>query len=113
MIISHNTFENLKKFEHLFQNGHKSVLIDTTIKKLAEIELFGLKKEFQEVKFRIDGFEKQYNMTTKSFLKKFNSGEIEDDADFIEWFAYSDMGTALRKKIDILEMKTMCRPQNL
>jgi len=39
------------------------------------------------------------NMTTENFLEKFNSGEIGDDADFIEWFACSDMGTAPNKKI--------------
>lgn len=103
MSISHNSFDKLHKLETLLQNGHRSVLIDKTLDKLAEIELFGLRKELREVQARIDRFEKQFNMATESFLKKFNAGEIGDEADFIEWFAYSDMGAELRKKIDILD----------
>ncbi len=101
-MLSHNTFEKLRKFESLLQSGHKSVLIDSTLDKLAEIELFGLRKELREVRARISGFEIQYNMTSENFLRKFDSGEIGDEADFVEWFAYSDMEVALRKKMEIL-----------
>ncbi len=97
-----NAFEKLKKFECLFQSGHKSALVDQTLAKLVELELFELRKELREVNNRIDEFERQYNMATENFIEKFDAGEIGDDADFVEWFAYSDIGAELRKKIDIL-----------
>jgi hypothetical protein len=96
-------FDNLKKFESLFQGGHKSTLVDQTLAKLVEIELFELNRELREVTDRISVFEKQYGMETEQFLIKFNAGEIGDDADYVEWFAYSDMGDELRRKIEILD----------
>ena len=32
--------------------------------------------------------EKKYNMTTASFLRKFANGEIGDDQDFFDWYAF-------------------------
>jgi len=103
MIISHSTLEKLQKFEFLFQNGHSSVLIDKTLNKLAEIEVFELKKNLRELTAKIEQFEKQYLMSSEKFSKEFNAGQLGDSADFIEWFAYYDMQSVLLKKIGILD----------
>jgi len=39
-------------------------------------------KRYQE---RLSAFEKKYNMDSQTFLKKFNQGELGDDADWFEW----------------------------
>lgn len=103
MLLQENTLTRLKKFEHLFQHGHRSVLIDTTLSKLAEIEVSELKRNLQELTSKISIFEKNYNMPSELFLKKFDSGELGDAADFIEWFAYSDMKSELIRRLEILQ----------
>ena len=80
----------------------KSALIDQTLAKLVESELSELRKELREVNDRIDELERRYGMETENFIEKFDAGEIGDDADFVEWFAYSDIRAELRKKISIL-----------
>ncbi|MDM8525810.1 hypothetical protein QUF80_20755 [Desulfococcaceae bacterium HSG8] len=42
-------------------------------------------------------------MTSETFSERFDSGELGDSADFIEWFAYADMRDELLKKIEILD----------
>ncbi len=103
MQLQDNTLTKLKQFEHLFQHGHKSVLVKETLNKLAEIELFEFKKNLLEIQKKISLFEKQYNMTSETFSEKFDSGELGDSADFTEWFAYADMRDELLKKIKILD----------
>lgn len=34
--------------------------------------------------------EREYNWTTKLFLQKFNSGEIEDEQEFFQWYALAE-----------------------
>ena len=34
-------------------------------------------------------FERKYRLTTTAFLKRFEAGEIGDDADFFDWYAFA------------------------
>ncbi len=103
MLNQENTLVKLKKFEHLYQQGHRSVLIDEALNKLAQIEASELQRNLQELTSRIAAFEKKYNMPTEVFSEKFDSGELGDAADYIEWFAYSDMKAELIRKLQILQ----------
>ncbi|HHC25605.1 MAG TPA: hypothetical protein ENK58_09415 [Desulfobacterales bacterium] len=105
MQLQENTLTKIKRFEHLFQSGHKSVLIDITLNKLAEIELAELRKNLRELKLRISQYETQYGMSSREFSERFDAGELGDTADFIEWFAYADMKAEVAGKINILSQK--------
>jgi hypothetical protein len=37
----------------------------------------------------IKEFERKYHLTTVRFLKRFEDGEIGDDADFFDWYAFA------------------------
>lgn len=34
-------------------------------------------------------FERKYRITTTAFLKRFEAGEIGDDTDFFDWYAFA------------------------
>lgn len=36
-------------------------------------------------------FEQKYHLTTPSFLKKFESGQMGDEADFFDWYAFAKL----------------------
>lgn len=36
-------------------------------------------------------FEKKYHLTTQAFLKKFEAGQMGDEADYFDWYAYSKL----------------------
>jgi hypothetical protein len=37
----------------------------------------------------IKEFERKYRLTTANFLKRFDAGDIGDDADYFDWYAYA------------------------
>jgi len=39
----------------------------------------------------IKDFEQKYNLSTRAFLKKFEAGEIGDDADYFDWHAFAKL----------------------
>lgn len=39
----------------------------------------------------IKDFERKYRITTIAFLKRFETGEIGDDADYFDWYAFAKL----------------------
>ena len=37
----------------------------------------------------IKEFEQKYHISTQAFLKKFESGQMGDDIDYFDWYAYA------------------------
>jgi len=53
-----------------------------------------------ELAEELRGFEKQYEMPSEEFHRRFNTGEIGDDIDFFDWDATYRMYLRLRKAIE-------------
>ncbi len=47
-------------------------------------------------------FEKKYHLTTRNFLKKFEAGQMGDDADYFDWYAYSKLLAKWRKTQSVI-----------
>ncbi|MFQ6121431.1 MAG: hypothetical protein ACE5KE_16275 [Methanosarcinales archaeon] len=92
----------LKSLENLMRTGLKSELIDTTINKLWNYEVQKFEKDLQELTQELQKFEKKYNMNSREFIKKFESGELGDEEDFFEWFALYDMHKRIKSRLDLL-----------
>lgn len=45
----------------------------------------------------VQDFEQKYNLSTRTFLKKFEAGEIGDDADYFDWYAFTKLLTQWQK----------------
>ena len=41
--------------------------------------------------------ERKHQLSTNTFLKKFDSGQLGDDADYFDWYAYAKLHTRLKK----------------
>lgn len=39
----------------------------------------------------VNAFEKKYHITTRTFLKRFELGQIGDDADYFDWYAFANL----------------------
>ena len=47
----------------------------------------------------LEGFEKKYGMDAREFLRKYESGSLEDRKDFLEWFVLLSLEVSLDKKL--------------
>jgi len=62
--------------------------ITTEIKESLEREYKICSRTISFYKRQTKILEKKYNMTTSSFLKKFEKGKIGDDQVFFDWYAF-------------------------
>ncbi len=47
-------------------------------------------------------FERKYRLTTRMFLKRFEAGEIGDDSDYFDWYAFSRLLAQWQKTLSAL-----------
>ena len=48
-------------------------------------QLDDIEHGIQLTRARLETFEKQYNMSTAEFLRRFKPGDLEETLDFIDW----------------------------
>lgn len=72
--------------------------VDSAIRKDLNEGRYVLEK-FRE---KLEEFEDKYDMTSKEFIEKFESGEIGDDQDFFEWYAVYQSKQHWKEKTDKL-----------
>ncbi|MEK6776882.1 MAG: hypothetical protein AABY87_08390 [bacterium] len=47
-------------------------------------------------------FEKKYHIPTKTFLKRFESGQMGDEADYFDWFAFAKLIADWKKTLSAI-----------
>ena len=62
-----------------------------------------LQRKLSAYQKKIVEFEKAKDMDTEIFKKKFNSGELGDDKEWIEWEHFANVVSLLQKKIIDIE----------
>ena len=67
--------------------------IKTSLKR--EYDLYSNAMAFY--KNTLNAFEQKHQLSTKAFLRKFESGQLGDDADYFDWYAYSKLLARWRK----------------
>lgn len=46
--------------------------------------------------------EEKHKLSTKTFLKKFEAGQLGDEADYFEWYAFAKLLTRWRKALSAI-----------
>jgi len=62
--------------------------ITTEIKESLQRDFNICSKVIRFYKRQIEALEKKYKMNTASFLRKFERGEMGDEQDFFDWYAF-------------------------
>jgi len=71
-----------------------TLIVGTAVCTMAEDKRRGMPKEIRakvhtltddDIRERLLAFEKQFGMTSDEFLRRYNSGELGDNPEFIDW----------------------------
>lgn len=104
MISTINKIQILEKYVLASQSAVDNV-ITTTITKLLEREIKRMSVLLTRLQNQLTNFEKQYSMNSHDFSKIFESGELGDNIDYVEWSATLDMYKNTENRIEILTGK--------
>ncbi len=99
MAIEDQTLTKIQSLARLYQTGYSSKTVDATIAKLVDMERSRLQAEADSLLEQMGRFEAEYAMTSAEFARRFQAGELGDDADLFEWSALFQMWVALENQI--------------
>jgi hypothetical protein len=102
------TLEKVKQLEEYLAISSPAVdpAIETTINKLLARELdrlVGLKTRLTK---ELLEFEARYNLPSDDFYRRYETGELGDAMDFVEWAATIEMLSNARRQLALLETAT-------
>jgi hypothetical protein len=101
-----STLDKVKQLKNYFANNNVVVdpVVDRTINKLLNREYDRLGELKSRLINELSEFERRYSLPTDDFHRQYETGELGDDMDFIEWAATIEMLTNVRKQLDLLEV---------
>ncbi len=103
MAVSGRTLTRIQSLARLYQTGYSSNTVDATIKKLVNMERSRLQTEFHNLTLHLRAFEQQYQLPTEEFHRRFQAGEMGDEADMFEWDAFYLMSLSAREQLQVLQ----------
>jgi hypothetical protein len=90
----------------LYEKKQVSSLTAQTLNKAVEYEISQSQLQLSEIEKVLAGYEKQFNLTTLAFLKRYKAGEADDSAESMEWVSLAQMAEAIRKRLALFSEKS-------
>ncbi len=93
----------IRILEELARLGDEDEVFLQAIDKLARYKIEELEKDLKEIEAQLSVLENKYMMKNEEFSYKFESGELGDDTDYIEWSSLLDMRERINKRYAIIK----------
>lgn len=94
--------QRLQMLAQLYQQGQVSGLMDSTLHKLLTYEASVCRAHLKQLQNDMVVFEKQYELTSAEFYRRFQAGQTDDRMDFVEWASLVQMSDNLQARLRLL-----------
>ena len=93
----------LKALEALSQQGGYSDILASSLRKIINQERENIQQQIKELENDLQAFEQQYQLSSTDFYQQFKTGQLGDEADFVEWSAFYQMWSYLEARLMLLQ----------
>ncbi|WP_414552695.1 hypothetical protein [Anabaena sp. CCY 0017] len=93
----------LKALEALSQQGGYSDILASSLRKIINQEKENIQQQIKELENDLQAFEQQYQLSSTDFYQQFNTGQLGDEADFVESSAFYQMWSDLEARLMLLQ----------
>jgi len=90
----------------LYEKKQVSSLTAQTLNKAVEYEISQSQLQLSEIEKVLAGYEKRFNLTTLTFLKRYKAGETDYSAESMEWASLAQMAEAICKRLALFSEKS-------
>jgi len=91
-----------KRLNALIEIG-ADMIIDSTLNKLIALQIAKYQQGIKEITAELAKFEEKYGMSSEDFYRRFESGELGDEGDFVEWAGFCENTLLYKNRLKTLE----------
>lgn len=103
MVANDKTMDRLQYLETLYRQGYRSEVIDRSLDKIIALERAAARREYADLRERLQAFETRYQISSEDFYRRFRAGEMGDAMDVVEWSIFYEMWESVRARLAMLE----------
>ena len=96
------TARRLTQLAQLYQASQASQLLDRTLDKALDYEAEVCRGQLQQVQSDLAELERQYQLSSDEFYRRYQTGQTDDRLDFVEWASLVQMRTNLQERLRLL-----------
>ena len=82
---SSEVLDRLNNLQQLYVGGFQNDFLDNVLEKVIEYQVARDEADLQEIERSLAEYERRFGLSSTEFLKRFQAGELDDTADFMEW----------------------------
>lgn len=103
MVANDKTMDRLQYLETLYRQGYRSEVIDRSLDKIIALECAAARREYADLRERLQAFETRYQISSEDFYRRFRAGDMGDAMDVVEWSIFYEMWESVRLRLAMLE----------
>ncbi|HID86395.1 MAG TPA: hypothetical protein EYP55_03330 [Anaerolineae bacterium] len=97
------TLEKIRSLERIYEMNYGDEFLDQALDKIISHELSRDQESLNALQEDLNSLEEKYGLSSEEFFEKFQKGQLEDTADFMEWNALYKMYSRLKNRLSILQ----------
>jgi hypothetical protein len=97
-----NPLVALKHLEQLYERGFRDPVTDAALLKIASSQATRDEAVLRDLEHDLRELEEQYGLSSDEFYRRWQTGELGDDADYMDWSALYQMATETRARLELL-----------
>lgn len=91
--------KGVRRLAELYEKKQVSSLTAQTLNKAVEYEASQSLSQLSKIEKVLSDYEKQFNMSTVEFFKRYEAGQTDDSAESMEWASLAQMAESIRQRL--------------
>ncbi|UCC62945.1 MAG: hypothetical protein JSV36_19710 [Anaerolineae bacterium] len=101
--MSVSVSQPIEALERLYRTGFQSSFLDSALRKVVARQIERDQADLAHIEQVLTDFEGQYGLDSDEFWRRYQAGQTDDSADFVEWNVACKMRQRLLSRLEILK----------
>ncbi len=104
-----NPLDTLRTLEQLYLAGFHDAVTDAALARIAASQVARDRAALRDLERDLGELEQRYKLSSEEFYRRWQTGDTDDSADFVEWSALYQMAREVRERLALLEERGTAR----
>lgn len=96
------TLQDVERLRELYTAGLHDAFLDSALRKIIDRQITHDEANLKRINKVLTQFESQYGMSSDDFWQRFQAGQMDDTAEFMEWNVFCKMRQRITTRLRIL-----------